>query len=544
MILSKNHLLHGQNLSADICIVGGGPAAISMAMQLALTSLKVIVIAGGGWSETRAAQDLHKGVVVPKGSHEPLEQLRRRQFGGASAVWSGRCVPYDPIDLKDRFWVPASGWPISYEEIEPYYSKASDLCQIGELNFNARQVFPNHQNEIIPGFDTGEIDSSLLERWSPPTRFAKEYRAELERSSTIHVLLDAHVLSFQMSGRSDRITHVEVAADKKRLTIEAAHFVLAAGGIENPRLLLSSKNEYFQNGLGNQHDNVGRYYMTHIVGTYAKINPYNRENIMFGFEKDKDVYCRRRWGFTEAAQEENRLMNTIFYLSHPVSVDKRGFAFTSIYNTAKLLVSETGFRDSLRKAAKRADYMSRGFGNFYNLGLPSLLPSKNSPYWGLLFQAEQTPNRESRVSLSDTERDAFGMYRAKVKIAFNDRDIESLVNAHNIFMKRFKECSVGEAVYTEEGLREFLKGLLSNYNSYAHHIGTTKMSDNPKNGVVDKNSKVFGIDNLFVASSSTFPTSSHANPTLTVVAQSLMLADHLKSIMSERTSSNKCFMKV
>ena len=543
MILLKGDLVNGQKLSADICIIGGGPAAISMALNFSATKYKVILITGGDWTQTRTNRDLYKGIIKPAGSHEPLEDSRRRQFGGGSAVWAGRCVPFDAIDFRQRSWVPASGWPVTYDEMLPYLKKAGEVCQIGNFDFDPQTVFPHKQLEIIPGLNAPDAVTSRLERYSPPVHFAKTYKAELENSSNIQVLLDAHALYLRMQNGNSRITNLEIAAGQIRADVSANCFVLATGGIENARLLLASPNKYFPAGLGNQHDNVGRYYMTHITGTYAKLNPYNRDKVMFDFEKDQDgIFCRRRWWIPEAAQENSKILNTIFYLTYAKSLtENRNRVFSAIYNATKFVVSAMGVREALRKAVQKSDQPPALLKEIYQLGLPSLLPSRNSKYWGLFFQAEQAPNRESRITLSGTQKDALGMPRVEVNIAFIDTDTESLVAAHNLFVQKYQESRAGEIIYTEEGFRHYLKNKLANFNSYAHHMGTTRMSDDPKTGVVDKNAKVYDIDNLFIAGSSTFTTSSHANPTITVVAQAIKLADHLKELLASKSESNPHF---
>jgi choline dehydrogenase-like flavoprotein len=161
--------------------------------------------------------------------------------------------------------------------------------------------------------------------------------------------------------------------------------------------------------------------------------------------------------------------------------------------------------------------------------LPYLLPSKRNDYWGLYFQAEQAPNRESRVCLSDSKLDAFGIPRAEVRLAFLEADIDSIVKTHTLFINKFISRKLGEVRYSETGLRHFLQERIQTFNSASHHIGTTRMSDDPQTGVVDKNAKVYGVENLYVAGSSIFPTGGHANPTLTIVAHSLLLANYLKS---------------
>lgn len=552
MIVSKNNYQPGQVLTTDICIIGSGPAAISLALSLSSSQHDVIVVAGGGWSETVNNQDLNRGIVPQAGSHEPLEENRRRQFGGTSAAWGGRCIPFDPLDFKKRSWVPDSGWPFSFETLEPYYRKAAELCQIGDYAFNAHTAFPDNPREIIAGLDSDEIVSYPLERWSPPVNFAKTYRSALERSQTVQVLLDAHVLKINTLNGSDQVSTVDVVMGGSRISIKANTFVLAAGGIENPRLLLASANDRFPAGLGNQHDNVGRYYMAHLKGIYAEVNPVNRDTLLSDFERDAEgVYCRRRWWIPEEAQQALKLLNSVFFLYLSNSVDgHRDVLFSSRYVVKGLLsiVGQKSARSAIKKAKQvlpsvkehAVNIAINGFSQLPDLirltlkrlakrRLPFILPTKNSKYWGLYFQTEQAPNRESRVYLSASETDEFGVPRAEVSIAFLDADVESVVLAHNLFIENFRRKNLGEVLYSEQGLRDYLAKSLRSFNSGAHHIGTTRMSDNPQTGVVDRDAKVYGLSNLYVAGSSVFPTGGHANPTFTIVAHALLLADHLKT---------------
>ena len=551
MMVAGNTFRAGQTLTADICIIGSGPAAISMALSLNESALSVIMLTGGGWTETIGNQDLYRGSVAPGSSHEPLEENRRRQFGGSSAAWGGRCIPLDPLDFEARCWVPDSGWPISYAELLPYYHRAAEVCQIGRFEFNAQTAFAGAHREILAGLDSQDLISNALERWSPPVHFGKAYRAVLESSPNVQVLLDAHVLALHTAPTSNAVSHVAATMHGLPLTVQARRFVLATGGIENARLLLASSSARFPTGLGNQHDNVGRYYMAHFCGICVDVKVQDQQKLQADFERDTDgVYCRRRWSFPTPVQAANQLLNTIFFLYHANGNNgHRDVLFSSrfVAKSALFILSQKSMNQMLKQArqalpalkehvaniaknglAEVPDLIRLGLKRMAKRRLPYLLPSQRNPYWGLYFQAEQTPNRESRVCLSASEKDAFGMPRVEVNIAFREADIESIVRAHTLFAERFMAQRLGEIRYCEDEVRRYVRGQIGSFNSSAHHIGTTRMSDDPRTGVVDKHAKVHGMSNLYVAGSSTFPTGGHANPTLTIVAQALRLADYLK----------------
>ncbi|UOQ77677.1 hypothetical protein MUN84_03095 [Hymenobacter sp. 5516J-16] len=313
--------------------------------------------------------------------------------------------------------MPDSGWPITYEELLPYYHKAADVCQIGRFEFDGHQAFPSGQREILAGMDSEELTSGPLERWSPPVHFAKTYQGILENSRNIQVLLDAHVLSLETEDdHSTSVDHVRVRMEGRELRVKARQFVLATGGIENARLLLASTSARFPTGLGNQHDNVGRYYMAHICGVYTDIRLHDNKKLQADFERDAGgVYCRRRWWIPEPAQENHQLLNTIFFLYHAKNENgHRDVLFSSRFVAKSLLFILSQGRKSMSRGVQQArqqlpalrehlaNILSNGLTeipDLVRLGLkrmakrrvPYLLPSRRNPYWGLYIQAEQAP---------------------------------------------------------------------------------------------------------------------------------------------------------
>jgi|SRR5579863_1020042 len=550
MIIAPKKYQAGTIIETDICIIGGGPAAISLALSFLNQHSKIIILAGGSWKEKSRHRELNKGIIDPAGSHEPLEENRRRVFGGGTSVWGGRCVPFDPIDFEKRSWVPHSGWPITYDQVEQYFERSLQFCEAGENNFDARVVFPGKNPEIIPGMDNEDIVSYKLERWSAPTRFAHRYKHIFKSNRDIDVYLDAHVTNINVEKQADRVDSVTVVINSSEIKVKAEKFVLATGGIENPRLLLSSKSAFHPTGIGNQHDNVGRYYMCHLTGTFGAIDPFNRKEILFPFELDQHaVYCRRRWWLTPKFQKQDKIANGIMYLNRPINVKDhmeptesavilaksfsnilKGRSFKAILRNLKQAIED--LNEHLIFTLKNSHrvipfFLNIGIKRITNRRLPIRLPSIKSKWLFVCFQSEHVPNPESRICLSD-EKDWLGMPLPLVKVAFTELDIQTVISAYKTFFERFQKLNKGNISYKEEELRQNVMEEINNFSSRAHHLGTTRMSDNPLNGVVDSDCKVHGMSNLYVAGSSVFPTGGHANPTLTLIALTLRLADHLK----------------
>ncbi|WP_158941320.1 GMC oxidoreductase [Granulicella sp. S190] len=554
----------GGALEADVCLIGGGPAAISIALELLKTDTKFLLLVGGGATrESASDQDLNRGLIARPGSHESLEENRRRVFGGASSAWGGRCIPFDALDFKERSWIDHSGWPFSYEDLEPFYRRALSLCRAGEYEFDSRRVFPKESAEIVPGVNGEGLEDWHLERWSPPINFAKEFESVLSKATNVHVHLETHALELVSTESKDRIDFVRAISQGKRFDVRAKTFVVATGGIENARILLSSKNPFHPTGVGNAKDLVGRYYQAHPHGTYISLAPQNRRAIKYDYERDAaGVYCRRRWSISEEAQAGLKINNIIFFLDRTNAAHGHRDAIFSAVFVAK------AFRGVLRAhgVSKRWSkfkslspdirqhlgvVMKDGIASVPRLArlgrarwakdrrLPSVLPSVESKYLGLYYQAEQVPNYDSRITLSAEHTDEHGVPRAVVDLAFTDQDIRTVVEAHRLFVDRYRAAGAGEILYNEKELTEYVRQRFENFNSGAHHIGTTRMATSPEEGVVDESCRVHGISNLYVAGSSTFPTGGHANPTLTIVALAIRLGEHLvaKAALDSRGST-------
>ena len=543
------------SLSADVCIIGGGPAAITVALELLTTEMEIVMLVGGGERrESAADQDLNRGIVSREGSHESLEENRRRIFGGASQAWGGRCIPFQPIDFEKREWIPYSGWPLTYEEMERYYRRAMQLCEAGEFEFDSRRVFAGRPAEIVPGLDGLTIESWHMERWSPPTNFCLKYREVLERARNLRIFLDTHVTELCAEDSKETISSAKAVCRGKRIDVRAGKYILATGGIENARILLSSKGPFHRNGIGNDHDLVGRFYMCHPHGCVAALALNNPESAVLGYERDRiGVYCRRRWWINRDTQEAGRIGNIVFYLDRLHRELGHCDPLSSFVYVAKCLIGvlrAPGGRNKFERAMKERKSAQEHLGIALRGGIgilpmilrfglarlarkrriPSVLPSAKAPFWGLFFQAEQAPNPESRITLSASEVDAHGMPRAVVNLAFSEIDRKTVLEAHRIFVQRYKEVNAGTAIFDERKLEEFVRSFSNRFNSASHHIGTTRMAETPDCGVVDETCRVIGVDNLYVAGSSVFPTGGHANPTLTIVALAVRLGEHLARV--------------
>jgi choline dehydrogenase-like flavoprotein len=553
MIESARKLPADCTVEADLCIIGGGSAAIATAMGYLDCGRSVVILPGGGSNQTSFGIDLYRGKISPAATHEPLEENRLRMWGGTTTVWGGRCVPFDPIDFQVRSWMPDSGWPIGPGDIAPYWEPACRLSEAGSAEFDARKVFPSTQAEIIRGMDDEDLVSWPLERWSVPTDYARRYRKDLADARQVRVLMHSHALHLQLEPGGRNVRHVEAATSPDhRFRVKARQVVVACGSLENARLLLAS-NDVLKQGIGNTHDLVGRYYQSHRFGVcgYAILkNPL--KDFIYEFEKDAEgVYCRRRFWLTPQAQEREHTCNVVgFFFRSATSNAEHRNAMVSCVLLVKMILGGARrgprrlleiLRDQRKELIEHAGIVIKdGPGIFGQLAavvytrlfqkrrLPMVLPPLKVNRFPLFFQTEHAPNRDSRVVLDPDSRDAFGMPRLDVQIRFSEIDHHTCRVFVELFRKRLEASGAGSFHVAEHEWRRLLHPEEFDFNSNSHNIGTTRMAFTPDKGVVDPNCKVFGIDNLYMAGASVFPTSSHANPTLMIVALALRLADHLK----------------
>ncbi len=192
MISSANSIPQGACLQADVCVVGGGPAGIALTLALSDKGFSVLMLESGFLKADEKTQSLYEGEIVDKQLHSPPDKYRQRRLGGSTAIWGGRCMPFDPIDFEKRDHVPHSGWPLSYEDLLPYYPEANALAEAGRFSYNAEEALGPTVAPMIRGFNSTRVRTGGLERFSCPTHFGTRYAKRLQLAPGVEVLLGAN----------------------------------------------------------------------------------------------------------------------------------------------------------------------------------------------------------------------------------------------------------------------------------------------------------------------------------------------------------------
>ena len=551
MIVSANDITPNEILESDVVVVGSGAAGIPMALHLAEAGLDVILLEAGAESLDPRDQALYSGTVKDESLHAPADKYRQRRLGGSTVTWGGRCVPLDPVDFVERSFVPNSGWPITNEDITPYYPPANDWLEAGEYAYNGGDAFPDSVPPMIRGFDSDRICTEGLERFSRPTDLYSRYKDRLNTSQNIRLIHEANCTQISLDPSASEVKQLEVTTlAGKRFFVRCRYYVLAVGGIETARLLLAS-NEVQKEGIGNKHDVVGRYYMCHIAGNVGKLT-FNgaKTDIRHGYEISPDgIYCRRRISLTESEQLKNNVNNVVFRLHFPRIADPihKSGVLSFIYLMKPFISYEyaTRLRDgdgdtfgSMMRHVRNvllSPFETASFGfrwiakrNLATRKFPSIILDNKSNIFSLEVHGEQCPRADSRVYLSE-EKDELGMPRVVIDWKYSKQDIESARVTLDILRQELEEQGVGTLEVDEEAL----EAALLRFGAYGgHHIGTTRMGTDPATSVVDSNCRVHGVDNLYISGSAVFPTSGQANPTLAITALALRLADHISGRLS------------
>lgn len=546
MIIDANTVDNGSCLRADVCIVGGGPAGISLALSLTGQGLDVVLLESGWMQEHAPTQALYDGEVADEALHSPADKYRQRRLGGSSAIWGGRSMPFDPIDFETRAQVPHSGWPISYEDLLPFYPQANALAEAGRFAYQADEALGPAAPPMIRGFASGTVRTDGLERFSCPTNFGERYERRLRVAPDLRVLLGANCtgIHLQPDGRSVREVGVATLGGR-RFRVAPRVVALACGGLETARLLLASRDVRPQ-GVGNEHDVVGRYYMCHIAGNVGTLVLQGRpQDVRHGYEVTPEgIYCRRRLAIAPGEQRRHGLANCVarLHFSRITDPRHRNGVLSGLFLARKFISYEYGKRlndageptlalyaqhlrnvalDPLDTAAFLAHWATRR--SLAQRKFPSVILRNRTNRFSLEIHGEQAPRADSRVTLGG-QVDALGLPQLRIDWRYSPQDIDSVRRTLDLIASELERTGAGRLDYEHERLEEDLL----RFGAYGgHHIGTARMGTDPRTSVVDADCRVHSVQNLYVAGSATFPTSSQANPTLTLVALSLRLGKHL-----------------
>ncbi len=520
--LSRDRL--NDEIYSDLCIIGSGAAGLTIATQMIGRSTQVLLLEAGGLDFSPASQAVYEGQTKGQPAF-PLESMRLRYFGGSTNHWTGLCRPLEESDFVEKDWVPNSGWPIRKADLDPYVLKTHEILDLNTVEYSLSKL-------ALPGSQYFPLAPNLFDhhvwRLSTPTRFGQKYKVPMEKAPNIKVLLNANVFELVLDPSGKKIVKLTYKDPSQKIrTVKAGHFVLAAGGIENARLLLASRSVNHA-GVGNDRDLVGRYYNDH---------PHVYTGTMKLFSKGDAELCASSYAIFKSfgneilpavamspnvQKKEKTLANAFsLFLNRNLDASKGYMALRRLLSgKSDKANAHTTFWDDLTAVWQDLDGASVGL---YNKAKSIVSTTEE---FKLLTRAEQAPNPDSRVLLND-QLDSFGMPRVTLDWQLTPLDKHTIFTANTAFASEIGRLGLGR-VHLPEWLLSPGMDLGTEFHPGSHHMGTTRMASSPAKGVVDANCKVFGLANLYVAGSSVFTTGGYANPTFTIVQLALRLSDHLK----------------
>ena len=534
MLIDLNDASAPSRIDSDVCVVGGGAAGVALARSLARRGHDVCLLEAGGMDFEQATQYLCTGDNVGMEYYE-LDHSRLRFFGGTTNIWGGRSVPLDRVDFEKRDWVPHSGWPITLDELQPYYKIAHDSLELGEYDYSDG-LWEKLKLEPIR-FDPDEVTHLFWRFDAKKERFNSQQVDDLLTADNVRIVLHANVVRVQAGESARDIRQLVTRTLEDRETIvQSKHFVLACGAIENARLLLIS-DDVESNGVGNSKDQVGRYFMEHPHGRIAHIE--TGDPAWFW------VHYRKRYPKSSppvapalvapaALQRSKRILNSAATFKIQRDPGLGVGMGQKVYMNLKHDLNAT-------KKNRKAWHLYRGLLDWLQkrVSLPPVRAvariKKMELY--LMARAEQAPNPDSRVRLSD-ERDALGCRRGDLDWQLSEIDKRTVLEFARAVGREFERLGLGKlstSSWLEDGTANWpVDGTVGNHpiGGY-HHMGTTRMSDSPATGVVDRNCTVHGYANLHIAGSSVFTTGGWANPTLTILALTHRLSDHIDGLLRD-----------
>ena len=507
MHIDARQLDNNSKIEGDICIIGAGAAGISMALEWINTPYKVILLEGGGFEYDDKVQELYKGKMTGQ-SNFPLKSARLHMFGGSTGHWGGMCSTFDPIAFQKRDWVPLSGWPFSQADLMPFYMRSQNYLDIQDMEFDST-VWQKKDPSLVPLPFTKHFWPKIW-RFSGPTRYGTKYKDTIVNAKNIYLYTFANATDIRTNDTVNSVSEIIVKNHAgKTHTVVAKHYVLACCAIQNSRMLLAS-NKQAPNGLGNDNDLVGRHFMDHAE-IHAGELWLNDANAL-KYYMYKPPRAKAELALKPESQAQFQILNGITSLS-PLELDKK------IPPLSKTWSGEDPRKNW--KVVSEADLDARGN------KIERLFASKEHQSYRLVVRLEQQPNPNSRVLL-DKELDSLGVPRAILHWDMTAVEKRSLRKIIELIGKEAGLSAFGR-VKMDVSLQDEKNPELPEHTSGGwHHMGTTRMDNDPKRGVTDGNGKVHGIDNLYTAGSSNFTTGGGVNPTLTVVAVSIRLSDHIK----------------
>lgn len=551
MLIDAKTLPVGTAINTDVCVIGTGPAGLTLAHEFIGQGFQVCLLESGGLEADTETQSLCTGETIGD-PYSELDILRRRQCGGTANDWTVQITPtqkgvrygvLDEVDFEQRDWLPYSGWPFNRSHLEPFYERAQSICKIGPFKYEGTD-WQNGNNPELP-LASKRLTTTVFQ-FGPSAAFTQEHRDTAIKAKNITVYLNANAVELETDEGAKAVTRVRfVCFPGKQFWVSAKMVILATGGLENARLLLLS-DQTQKSGLGNQNDLVGRFFMDHPLVRTGDFIPSNRhifnQTALYNRCQINKTLVMGKLSLSNSVMRHEKVLNmsAMLFPRYPLIQSEAIRSLKTLLEGAKSGRLPEDTRKHLRNVNHGvSDFTAAAYRTLIEKPLRPAIPAdlghggwskfKNKErkfgYFEVYSQTEQAPHPDNRVTLSQ-QLDQLGSRKIKLHWQWRSIDIDNVVRAQAILAEEIQYAGLGKLLIDRQEERPFLLTPTTH-----HHIGTTRMHVDAKLGVVNESCQVHGVSNLFVAGSSVFPTGGYANPTLTIVALAVRLADHIKKVI-------------
>lgn len=494
-------------IEADVCIIGAGPAGLAIFTELDRTGVDVCLVESGGMYPAPETQALCGGESA--GEPYPFESTRVRAFGGTSHLWTGICAPPDEADLAK--------WPLSRAELGPFLDRAMrffGLPPLAEAESARPPAPPNLDDrlELKPLYFPAEL------------RVGAARADQARRSRTGRVLLGAAVTELTPSADGARVETARARTlGGREILIRAQRYVVATGGLEAPRLLAASEAAG-PNGLGARGKPTGRCFMErrHIVAGEWAPREHGPVVERLLAERSLPGGNRREALALKAAVREREGAAGCWLRIYPLHESEGSEAVAAhqrLWVGWRTRERPLDVATLLRNWASDPVAVARYYG--WKAARRFAPRTARPPKLVLAVTVEQQPRPENRVTLSPS-RDALGSPLTRLELSDGEHDRRTLERSVELFAEALGSVGDESGEVTRFTGEPWPRTITNKYG--AHHMGATRIDDSPERGVVDRDCRVHGTENLWIASSSVFPTAGAANPTLLIVALAIRIA--------------------
>jgi len=515
MIIDARQLKAGEILRSRFCVIGTGMGGSTVAQKLADAGHEVLLVEAGGCDTQLGDNDQVMAEFVGRSFNRP--PTRCIELGGTSNQWHGMCAPLDAIDFEAREWIPHSGWPIQRRDLDPFYAEAAERHGVnGGKHFEPGGLDDSMRDRLADfDFDHTVLENKLTQFRTPPSRW-KQSLLDRARRGQFRCLINAPALELLTDESGSTIEKLVVGAGHHTVQVAADVFVVCAGTLETPRLLLNSRRRV-PTGLGNARGLVGRFLLDHPTGHFGKLGFHRVMKAPMYASMAIQANHRVMSGLRVSAawQRAHRLPNHGVYIRPSITAkrldDELLHSFLAVRGVRDLTLRQ------IKGILTNPDLLNRILVHRFGF-------QPRFKYADLYFFTEQLPNPASRVTLSETKTDQYGYQVARIDWQLTDDDFEAFEAYTKVLFEQGFRSRQHTVARTDE-----IATWKEHVASAAHHVGTARMADRASRGVVDADQKVFGTNNLFIGDASVFTTAGNTNPSLTITALALRLGQHLAS---------------